>query len=235
MKRWIVMIGLMLALIPEGLMAGQDGSDGTDGTVDAGTVVVTATMTEKQIADVPGAVQVITGQALIEMNAQTVADAVAEATGLVVTTETGRQKRPSIRGTGNNHTLLLIDGRRLAAGFKDLLGLEQVPVDMIERIEVVRGPASALYGSDAIGGVVNVITKTPSRDLSMGLTAQYGQSIYHEGQEAVGSAYVGDTWGRLGLLLAGGYRDKDGYDRDGVTPDDGDDIAFGSGGGRLAL
>ncbi len=235
MKWLIVMVGLVVALIPEGLMAGQDGSDGTNGTVDAGTVVITATMTEKQIADVPGAVQVITGQALIEMNAQTVADAVAEATGLVMTTETGRQKRPSIRGTGNNHTLLLIDGRRLAAGFKDLLGLEQVPVDMIERIEVVRGPASALYGSDAIGGVVNVITKTPSRDLSMGLTAQYGQSIYHEGQEAVGSAYVGDTWGRLGLLLAGGYRDKDGYDRDGVTPDDGDDIEFGSGGGRLAF
>jgi len=235
MKRWILMAGLMLTLIPEGLLAGQNGSDGSGDMVDAGKVVVTATMTEKRVADVPGAVEVITGQELIEMNAQTVADALAEATGLVVTTETGRQKRPSIRGTGNNHTLLLIDGRRLAAGFKDLLGLEQIPLDMIERIEVVRGPASALYGSDAIGGVVNVITKTPSRDLSMGLTAQYGQSIYHEGQEAIGSAYLSDTWGRLGMLLAGGYRDKDGYNRDGVPPDDGDDIEFGSGGGRISF
>jgi len=235
MKRWILMAGLMLTLIPEGLLAGQNGSDGSGDMVDAGKVVVTATMTEKRVADAPGAVEVITSQEMIEMNAQTVADAVAEATGLVVTTETGRQKRPSIRGTGNNHTLLLIDGRRLASGFKDLLGLEQVPMDMIERIEVVRGPASAIYGSDAIGGVVNVITKTPPRDLSLGLTAQYGQSIYHEGQQAIGSAYVGDTWGRLGLLLAGGYRDKDGYDRDGVAPDDGDDIELGSGGGRLAF
>ena len=235
MNKWMLIAGLVLTLIPSGLIAGQNGSDVAGETVDAGKVVVTATMTEKQISDVPGAVEVITRQEMIDMNAQTVADAVAEATSLVVTTETGRQNRPSIRGTGSNQTLLLIDGRRLAAGFKDLLGLEQVPLDMIERIEVVRGPASALYGSDAIGGVVNVITRTPPRNLSMGLTAQYGQSIYHEGQEAVGSAYVGDTWDRLGLLLAGGYRDKDGYDRDGVTPDDGDDIQLGSGGGRLSF
>jgi outer membrane receptor for ferrienterochelin and colicins len=235
MKRWIWMVGAVLAFVPNGVMAGQHGNNMAARTVETGKVVVTATMTEKQITDAPGAVEVITRQEMIEMNAQTVAEAVAEATGLVVTTETGRQKRPSIRGTGNNHTLLLIDGRRLASGFKDLLGLEQVPVDMIERIEVVRGPASALYGSDAIGGVVNVITNKPPRKLSMGLNAQYGQSIYHEGQEARSSAYVGDTWDRLGLLLAGGYRDKDGYDRDGVTPDDGDDIDFASGGGRLSV
>ncbi|BBO90575.1 TonB-dependent receptor plug domain-containing protein [Desulfosarcina ovata] len=235
MKKWCVAIGLIWMLIPNEVMAGSHDGDTADGTVDAGRVVVTATMTEKQITDAPGAVEVITRQEMIEMNAQTVADAVADATGLVVTTETGRQKRPSIRGTGSNHTLLLIDGRRLASGFKDLLGIEQIPMDMVQRIEVVRGPTSALYGSDAIGGVINIITKTPPKELSAGLTAQYGQSTYNEGQEVIGSAVVGNTWDRLGVLLAGGYRDKDGYDRDGVTPDDGDDMNLSSGAGRLSF
>ncbi len=235
MKRWYVAIGLIWMLVPDLSMAGSQGSDTAAEIVDEGKMVVTATMTEKKITDAPGAVEVITRQEIIDMNAQTVAEAVADATGLLVTTETGRQQRPSIRGTGNNHTLLLIDGRRLASGFKDLLGIEQIPMDMVQRIEVVRGPASALYGSDAIGGVINIITKTPPKKLSAGLTAQYGQSTYNEGQEFIGSAAVGNTWDRFGVLLAGGYRDKDGYDRDGVAPDDGDDMNLTSGGGRLSF
>ncbi|ABA88108.1 Fe(III) uptake ligand-gated TonB-dependent outer membrane channel [Syntrophotalea carbinolica DSM 2380] len=198
-------------------------------------MVVTATMTEKIMKDAPGAIEVISAQEILEMNAQTVSEAIEEATGLLVTTETGRQKRPSIRGTGDKHTLVLIDGRRVVAGFKDLLSINQLPVDLIDHIEVVRGPASALYGSDAIGGVVNIITRRPTRRLALGATAQYGQNGYHEGEKTRGRAYVGKATERFGVFLAGGYQKQNAFDRDGVTPDDSDTIKLKSVGGRFTF
>ena len=199
------------------------------------TTVVTATLTEKKIEEAPGSIEVITAQEIEEMGAQTVAEALEVATGLIVTGETGRIKAPSIRGTGNKHTLVLIDGRRFSMGYKDFLDINQISVDMIKRIEVVRGPTSALYGSDAIGGVVNIITKKPPRDLDVGATYQYGISKYNEGEEHVGRAYVGDSFGRFGFLLAGGCRNKDGWDRDEVLPDDGDHEELGSVDGRFSF
>ena len=198
-------------------------------------MVVTATMTEKMIEEAPGSIEVITSQEIEEMGAQTVAEALEVATGLMITGETGRIKAPSIRGTGNKHTLVLIDGRRFSMGYKDFLDINQISVDMIDRIEVVRGPTSALYGSDAIGGVVNIITKKPPRDLAAGATYQYGISKYNEGEEHIGRAYVGDSFGRFGFLLAGGCRNKDGWDRDEVLPDDGDHEELGSVDGRFSF
>ena len=197
--------------------------------------VVTATMTEREIENAPGSIEVITSQEIEEMDAQTAADALEMATDLIVECETGRTKTPSIRGAGGKHTLVLIDGRRLSAGYKDFVDINQIPVDIIDRIEVVRGPTSALYGSDAIGGVVNIITKKPPRELAMGATMQYGTSTYGEGEEPVGSAYVGSSLERFGFFLAGGYRHKHGWNRDGVVPDDGDDVGLGSINGRFSF
>ena len=237
----ILIFGLFALFIPESAVFGATQTNAVFGAtqtnadlVKAEGMVVTATMTKKIIKEAPGSIEVITEQDLLDMNADTLADALEEATGLLMTTETGRMMRPSIRGTGNKHTLILMDGRRITSGFKDLQGLEQIPVDMISRIEVVRGPASALYGSDAIGGVVNIITKTPPEKMTMGGTIKYGQSTYGEGEESIGSAYAGNAMGRFGFLLAGGYRDKDKYDRDGAAPDDGDDIEMKSAGGRFS-
>jgi outer membrane receptor for ferrienterochelin and colicins len=198
-------------------------------------MVVTATMTEKKMEEAPGSIEVITAQEIEEMGALTVAEALEVATGLIVTGETGRIKAPSIRGTGNKHTLVLIDGRRFSMGYKDFLDINQISVDMIKRIEVVRGPTSALYGSDALGGVVNIITKKPPGDLTVGATYQYGISKYNEGEEHIGRAYVGDSLGRFGFLLAGGCRNKDGWDRDEVLPDDGDHEELGSIDGRFSF
>ncbi len=228
----------MMSLLFVVMLAGRAGADEIRDdreVVDAEEMVVTATMTEKIMKDAPGAIEVISAREIEEMNAQTVAEALEEAASLVVTTETGRQMRPSIRGTGDKHTLVLIDGRRLAAGFKDLLGLEQVPVDLIHHIEVVRGPASALYGSDAIGGVINIITRQPTRNLALGATAQYGQNSYHEGEETIGRGYVGKSSERFGTFLAGGYQKRNGFDRDNVTPQDSDTFKLESAGGRFTF
>ena len=213
----------------------SDAPQTENNVVETEKMVVTSTMSEKIMKDAPGAIEVITEQDLIEMNAETLADALEDAAGLVVNTETGRIIRPSIRGTSNKHTLILIDGRRLTSGFKDLSGIEQIPVEMIKQIEVVRGPASALYGSDAIGGVINIITKKPTKSLRAGGSFSFGQTTYGEGDEYNGTAYIGDTFNKFGFFLAAGYRDKDRFDLDGEAPDDSDDISMKSLGGRFSF
>lgn len=198
-------------------------------------LVVTATMTEKEIEKAPGSIEIISEQEILEMNAETLAEALEEASNLLVVTAEGKQKAARIRGTESIHSLVLIDGRRLTSGFKGLVDLEHIPVDMIARIEVVRGPASALYGSDALGGVINIITKRPPEDLSMGVTGQYGQRTYSDQHDERGRAFIGNSWGRFGFLLAGGLQEKDYYDRDGVAPNDGDDISLRSLAGRFSF
>jgi outer membrane receptor for ferrienterochelin and colicins len=222
-------MAITLFLSP-GAWAGESDND----ELSVQPLVVTTTMTKKSIKEAPGSVEVITRQNLEDMNAQTLADAVENAVGLVVTTETGRNKRPSIRGTGAKHTLILIDGRRIASGFKSYTGMEQIPVDMIDHIEVVRGPASALYGSDAMGGVINVITRKTPDKFTLEATGELGQTTYAEGELGVGQALVGGGFGDLGFLLSGSYRHKDGYDRDNTTPDDQDDSSLGSVAGRVS-
>ena len=204
-------------------------------TVELEKTVVTSTMTEKKIKEAPGSIEIISEQEIIQMNAETVAEAIDEACNLLVVDAAGKQKAPRIRGAGSIHSLVLIDGRRLVSGFKGLVDLEHLPVDMIARIEVVRGPASALYGTDALGGVINIITKRPPEQLSMGMTGQYGQRTYSDQHDERGRAFIGNSWGRFGFLLAGGLQEKDGYDRDGVAPNDGDDISLRSLAGRFSF
>ncbi|PIE70005.1 MAG: TonB-dependent receptor [Deltaproteobacteria bacterium] len=202
--------------------------------VNVSPLVVTATLTDKSLKEVPGSVEIITRQDLEDNHAQTLSDAVEHAAGLVVTMVTGRNQRPSIRGTGTKHSLVLIDGRRMAAGFKSYTGMEQIPVDMIDRIEVLRGPASALYGSDAIGGVINVITRKTPDAFTLEATVEAGQTTYQEGEFDAGRALVGTRAGDVGFLLSGSFRESNRYDLDGVAPDDADDFQLTAVAGRVS-
>ncbi len=184
-------------------------------------VVVSATMTEKLISDAPGSVEVITAREIQDMNALTVAQALKSAAGLFVSLQSGRVRVPGIRGARSKHTLVLLDGRRLAFGFNDMIDVRQIPTFMVERIEIVRGPASALYGSDALGGVVNIITKSPPREWSGMATAQYGVNRDGDGREHVGGFMLGGPVERFRALIAAELRQKDGWDKNGKLPDDG--------------
>ena len=231
-KLALCLLAIIFAITPA---ANAQEKDVEPKTAELEKMVVTATLTEKKMAEAPGSIEVVTSQEIEEMGAQTVAEALEVATGLMVMGETGRIKTPSIRGTGNKHTLVLIDGRRFSMGYKDFLDINQISVDMIERIEVVRGPTSALYGSDAIGGVINIITKKPPSKTAAGITYQYGINKDNEGEEHIGRAYVGDSFGRFGFLLSGGLRNKDGWNKDNALPDDGDHEELGSVDGRFSF
>ncbi len=129
-------------------------------------VVVTATKTEKNPQDVTQSVTVITADEIKKSGAATAAEVIERTAGVQVNSNgpLGSTSHINIRGANSEQVLVLLDGRRLNSasdGGFDMSDLP-VPLDEIERIEIVRGPSSALYGADAVGGIVNIITKKPA-------------------------------------------------------------------------
>lgn len=136
-----------------------------DTTTTMDTVVVTASGFEQRIQDAPASISVITREDLDKKFYRDLNDALVEVPGVIVTGGGDRQDI-SLRGMGPKYTLILIDGKRQNSREtrtnSDSTGVEggwTPPLSAIERIEVVRGPMSSLYGSDAMGGVINIITR----------------------------------------------------------------------------
>ncbi|MBP8205697.1 MAG: TonB-dependent receptor plug domain-containing protein, partial [Giesbergeria sp.] len=130
------------------------------------SVTVTATLNEQDARTAPASVTVIGREELANRNATDLLDAVRGAPGLTLSPrQVGGRKTLALRGLEGKHTLTLIDGRRITAS-DDVVGHSDyqygwLPMSAIERIEVIRGPMSSLYGSEALGGVVNMITRKP--------------------------------------------------------------------------
>jgi len=182
--------------------------------VTLGKTVVTATMTPKEINDAPGSIEVITSTEIKAMGAETVAEALTDAVGLDLDFVAGKGMIPQIRGLTNKRTLILIDGMRFATGFRDTtVDLTEMSVEIIDRIEIVRGPSSALYGSEAIGGVINLITKTPPAKPGGEATVRYGQNTYGDANNYIAKGALGSSWGKFGFLLAGHANITDKFDR----------------------
>lgn len=142
---------------------------------DAETMVVTAASTEQSVKDAPASISVITQQDLQRRPVQNLKDVLQDVPGVQLTNEGDNRKGVSIRGLDSSYTLILVDGKRVnsrnAVFRHNDFDLNWIPVDAIERIEVVRGPMSSLYGSDALGGVVNIITKKIGQKWHGSLTA----------------------------------------------------------------
>ncbi len=151
------------------------------------TIVVTAAGFEQKITDAPASITVVTAEELKQRPYMTLIDAVRDIEGVDVgeTSDKTGQRTISIRGMGADYTLILIDGRRQNNHgdiYPNSFGGNQFnhipPLDAIERIEVIRGPASTLYGADALGGVINIITKKV-RDRWSG-SATFGRAIQED-------------------------------------------------------
>lgn len=151
-------------------------------------VVVTATRTEAEIKTVPNTVEVITADDIQKLGATDVYSALRLADNIqIMNTSTWFGHRVSMRGMASNQTLILVNGQRTAiedtATTQNLLALDRINVNTIERIEIVRGAASAQYGSDALAGVINIITKKSTGKPSVTVGATTGttnmQNYYH--------------------------------------------------------
>lgn len=174
-------------------------------------VVVTATRTTQNAKDVPSAVQVITRQTIEEQGAQNLSDVLRYATGIQLTrssTSTGRAA-VSIRGFDSRFSMILIDGKRLSSEIDQNYELDRIPLENIERIEIVRGPVSSLYGTEALGGVVNIITK---KSKTQSLTLDIGSGLYTDGQngkDRYSFAYDSGEVGKFSLRVSGSQVEND--------------------------
>lgn len=171
-------------------------------------VVVTATSTQRTTTDAPASVTVIDREELLRRPVQDLTDVLRDVPGVTLNGAGLTRRGVSIRGMPSEHTLFLLDGRRVNAAANAVqhadFDLGWMPAEAIERVEVVRGPMSSLYGSEALGGVVNVITRSASDEWRGSLTAMGGLREDGRGGETyqVG-AYAGGPLAqdRLGLSL----------------------------------
>jgi outer membrane cobalamin receptor len=128
---------------------------------DLGVIVITPTRGPRMVKDLPTNVSVITREEIAKSGAQNVEEVLKNILGVDVRRygTLGAPSYISLRGCDAYQTLVMVDGRSINSISDGIADLNQVPINNIERIEVVRGPASALYGANALGGVVNIITR----------------------------------------------------------------------------
>jgi len=184
-------------------------------------IVVTAAGFEQAMAEAPASISVISRQELEEKRVTTIADALRDVEGVDVGGQVGKTggRNISIRGMPSDYTLILIDGRRQNTagsvtpnGFGETSTSFFPPVSAIERIEVIRGPMSTLYGSDAMGGVINIITRKVGDEWSGSVQAESTFNEHDEfGDSRETSVYasgplVEET---LGLQVRGRFYERD--------------------------
>ena len=143
------------------------------------TIVITASRTEQAAADVTAPVTVITKEDIEQQQPKSVAEALAATPGIQIKSSGGYGQQSSLflRGIDQKRMLVLVDGAQIGSATTGTASLEHIPVDQIERIEVVRGARSSLYGANAIGGVIQIFTKQPKQAQSYGeVLAGYGSN-----------------------------------------------------------
>ncbi|RPH49603.1 MAG: TonB-dependent receptor [Desulfobacteraceae bacterium] len=202
---------IFIPLIFTGICRAETVTEENKGAVTLPEVVVTATRTASEIEKVPAGVSVITREDINNSNAGSITDLLGSEEGIVVRNlmGSGKNAQVDLRGygeTGPYNTLVLVDGRKVNS--IDLSGVDwtQIPVERVERIEIVRGTGSVLYGDNAVGGVINIITKTPSE----GFAAKSGVTFGSNGSRRL-EASAGGGYDRIAASINASVNEADGY------------------------
>lgn len=236
-KNWqtFLLIALLTPFLGTSVLAGQGFQETTNSsrTPRLEEIVVTGTKTPHTLKDVPVETSLITNEDIERSNAQTAMDVVNDIPGI----QAGMHSdvfgsytwRTRMRGMSINdgYALVLVDGQRVmgcgqSGGMGEYgIGLNQIPVNMIEKIEVIKGPGSALYGSDAVAGVINIITKDPPKNSRVEAGAQHGWydvrtkngNDLYTGKSSQTYFSFGDTYAdRFGTLLHYSHETSEGVD-----------------------
>ncbi|MCD9005318.1 TonB-dependent receptor [Luteimonas sp. XNQY3] len=195
---------------------------------DFDTVVVTATGVQQWIKDAPASISVITREEIERKPVSSIGQLLSTIPGVTGGYAlSGAQAKIRLRGLPEQYTLILIDGRRQGnssgVNYRDNLGsqdLDWLSPDMIERIEVVRGPMSSLYGSDAMGGVINIITRKIGTEWRGNVTWNYSKPDSDTRGDTVqmGAQFSGPLTDSLGLRVGGNLTDRESDTGRGQTP-----------------
>lgn len=185
--------------------------------------ITSATKSEKRVDGVAASVIVITQEEIQNSHAGRLRDLFENLPSLTLqngafpSASAKNKSALSIRGLGSSGTLLLIDGKRLAGEVKNPYDLDRIPLSIIERIEIIKGSSSALYGSDAMGGVINIITKAPTKEVegSFGLR---GESSYKgEGFEGMSDLDIRGKKEKFSYALSGSILEGAGQEESKVA------------------
>lgn len=194
--------------------------------------VVTATRTESRADAVLADVTVISREDIERGTGRTLSEVIARQAGVQTSSNGGLGKTSSlfIRGTENRHVLFLVDGVRYTSATAGTPPLDNIPLESIERIEVLKGPASALYGSDAVGGVVQIFTRRGAqgfnpyasvtlgsesrREASAGMRGGSGEVSYALGVQTLREKGFSSTNPAVGTSF---NRDRDGFSQESIN------------------
>lgn len=174
---------------------------------DIQNVVVTATKTERSLSQTPVITQVIPAKIIEQTSVPNVASAIELAVPGVEVAQADNGTSMKVQGLSPQYTLFLVDGNRIAGDTKGDIDYSRLSLVDIDHIEFVRGATSTLYGSNAIGGVFNIITRRPNTPLEATVLSRFGAY----GERNVG-AYVGSKVGKFGVDGVYDYKATNGYD-----------------------
>ena len=199
----ILTLAVALALSPAAFAAGAIQSTDLD------TIVVTATRTAINAEDSNVPVQVLDRAAIERSQATSLQELLRGRAGINLANQGGPGKLSSLflRGTESDHVLVLVDGVRIGSASAGMASFQDLPLDQIDRVEIVRGPRSSLYGSEAIGGVIQVFTRRAGK----GTRSNFGLGIgsNHLRQASAG---IGHTGERGWFQAQGAWQRTDGID-----------------------
>lgn len=159
-------------------------------------VVVTATRTRKLMENVPVVTELITQNEIAESGAENLAQVLEDRPGITIEEGVAGGKTLRMSGIDGKYILVLIDGTPIAGKFNNRMELNLIDADKIDHIEIVKGPSSALYGSDAMGGVINIITKSYEEQFKMSAQGKAGSY-----QLFSGNLNLGGEKGNFGYML----------------------------------
>ena len=199
--------------------AGSGTGEAAAGPRQMDTVVVTATGAQQWIKDAPASISVISREEIERKPVSSIGQLLSTVPGVTGGYAlSGAQSKIRLRGLPEQYTLILIDGRRQGSSagvnYRDDLGpqdLNWLSPDMIERIEVVRGPMSSLYGSDAMGGVINIITRKIAPEWGGSVTFNYSQPDASDRGDTtqMGALFSGPLTQTLGLRVGANVTDRE--------------------------
>lgn len=207
MKRTVFILPALSCLFPAALRADLPG-DSIYKCVEMEQVVVTGTRTPKLLANTPVLTKLITASDIAKADATNLRDLLQQVLpGVEFSYAMNQQVHMNFSGFGGQSMLILVDGERLAGETMDDIDFSRLCMDNVDHIEIVKGAASALYGSNAAGGVINIITKNGIRPFALNLNARLGR--HHEQR-------YGLSWqqgaGRWSNLLTVNRNRSDNYD-----------------------
>ena len=174
-------------------------------------VVVTGTRSDKTLKNVPVITQVISARKMLDLGITNVPEALQTMVPGLNMSQYGTRMSVTLQGMNSKYVLFLIDGERIAGEINGDIDYSMLNLEDIERIEVVKGASSSLYGSNAIGGVINIITKKINEPFD----AKF-YSRYSEYNEVYTGASIGLKKGIIGSRTSFNYNHTDGYD---ITPE----------------